>query len=145
MIPAPKADVIVPWERQLGPVRECLESVLEYGGPTLRRLFLVAESALDRETAVDFAALAARDSRLEIIANSSAGGFAACCNHALMQRDGDAVLLRGDCVVTRDWLLELSAVAHSEPRTACHRALGQRRGKLLGPRALCRDLAFCIR
>ena len=50
MIPAPKADVIVPWERHLESVEECLESVLEYGGPALRRLFVVAAFLPEEKT-----------------------------------------------------------------------------------------------
>jgi glycosyltransferase involved in cell wall biosynthesis len=119
MIPAPKADVIVPWERHLGAVENCIESVLEYSGPTLRRLFLVVDSALDSPSAAAVSRLAARDSRVEILATDRDRGFAACCNRGLARRDGDSAILRGDCVVTRDWLMELATVAHSEERTAC--------------------------
>ncbi len=119
MIPAPKADVIVPWERHLGSVEKCVRSVLEYGGPKMGRLFVVTDGLPGHETATALETLAAHDARLQIVWNSSQSGFAGCCNHALGDRAGDAVLLRGDCVATRDWLVELAAVAYSEERTAC--------------------------
>ncbi|HKI16638.1 MAG TPA: hypothetical protein VKA15_02105, partial [Isosphaeraceae bacterium] len=119
MNPARKADVIIPWERHLGSIQECVESVLEYGGPAMRRLFVVADWACDLATAAAIESLAACDTRLQIVWSSAQNGFAGLCNHTLGLRAGDAVLLRGDCVVTRDWLLELAAVAHSHERTAC--------------------------
>jgi glycosyltransferase involved in cell wall biosynthesis len=118
MIQSPKADVIVPMERHLDSVKECVESVLEYGGPTLGRLFVVASGPSGVEMAAALTALAARDARLVVVCNSEGPRFAACCNHALVRRDGDAVILRGDCAVTRDWLMELAAVAHSDERTS---------------------------
>ena len=33
--------------------------------------------------------------------------------------EADAVLVRGDCMVSEAWLSELAAVAYSEERTAC--------------------------
>jgi glycosyltransferase involved in cell wall biosynthesis len=119
MIPTPQADVIVPWERHLGSVQECVRSVLEYSGPTMHRLFVVAAAVGNQEAAAALQSLAARDARLQLLLTPSETRFAGRCNHALGGRIGDAVLLRGDCVVTRDWLFELAAVAHSEERTAC--------------------------
>jgi glycosyltransferase involved in cell wall biosynthesis len=118
MIPAPKADVIIPWEERLALVVECIESVLEYGGPALGRLLLVADSIPDLEMAA-LKTFAGRDPRFEIVPADGARGFAARCNQGISRRAGDAVLLRGDCSVTRDWLLELAAVAQSDERTAC--------------------------
>jgi glycosyltransferase involved in cell wall biosynthesis len=119
VISAPKADVIVPVERRLQLVEDCLESVLEYGGPMLRRLIVVADHPPSPDAGVALERLAGRDARVHLVWSPSPRGFVGLCNRGLAEREGDAVLLRGDCVVSRDWLFELVAVARSDERTAC--------------------------
>jgi glycosyltransferase involved in cell wall biosynthesis len=119
MVLAPRADVIVSLEESLWTVLKCLESVLEYACPTLLRLFVVSDRPLNPDESAELARLASSDSRVEFILSFDHEGFVGLYNRGLTESGGDAVLLRGDCIVTRDWLAELSAVTHSEERTAC--------------------------
>ena len=117
---APKADVIVSVDSDLAIALGCLQRVLEHSGPTLRRLIVIDDHGPDSEMARALNRLAEGDGRVHLVGNSSSTlGFVGSCNRGLSAREGDAVLLGGDCIVGRDWLTELAAVAHSEERTAC--------------------------
>jgi glycosyltransferase involved in cell wall biosynthesis len=119
MSPTLKADVIVPVGRDRPLEYPCLEAVLERSGPFLNRLIVVHDHGAESEFACELERFASRDDRVRILANAHPLGFAGSCNHGLGLREGDAVLLAPDCIVTHDWLSELAAVAHSEERTAC--------------------------
>jgi GT2 family glycosyltransferase len=119
MSPTPKADVIVPVSRDRPLALPCLQAVLERSGPTLNRLIVVHDHGPESEVARDLQRFAARDSRVLVLTEVLDLGYTGRCNRGLDLRDGDAVLLAPDCVVDDGWLAELTAVAHSEERTAC--------------------------
>ena len=124
---APKADVIVTVDSDLATILGCLQSVLQHSGPALRRLIVIDDHGPQSEMAEALDRLAEGDGRVHRVGNSSYPlGFAGSCNRGLSAREGDAVLLGGDCIVGGDWLTELAAVAHSEERTACAVAADQR-------------------
>jgi glycosyltransferase involved in cell wall biosynthesis len=117
---APKADVIVTVDYDLAISLACLRSVLHQSGPTLRRLIVIDDHGPQTEMAAALHRLAETDDRVHRLGNSPhPPGFAGSCNRGLSAREGDAVLLGGDCIVGHDWLAELAAVARSEERTAC--------------------------
>jgi len=120
MLLGAKADVIVAIEEnRAATVPACLELVLEHAGPTLRRLIVVAFESLEPDTLAALTKLARCDPRLQLLWSSHDEKFVESCNRALAEREGDAVILRSDCAVSGDWLLELAVVAHAEERTAC--------------------------
>ncbi len=57
--------------------------------------------------------------RTRVVRYSTAGEFAACCNAAFGQCEGDVLLLRPGARLSAGWLEELGAVAWSDERTAC--------------------------
>jgi glycosyltransferase involved in cell wall biosynthesis len=117
---APKADVIIMVSDDFEIVLRCLQRVLEYSGPTLRRMIVIDDHGPESDFAEVLNRLAEGDGRVYRVGNSShPHGFAGSCNRGLSARKGDAVLLGSDCIVSGDWLAELAAVAHSEERTAC--------------------------
>src|SRR5262245_35667833 len=97
----------------------CLASVLEYGGPTLRRLLVVDDLSPEPDMARELKRLAGTDPRVLLLRNAENLGFVASCNHGLAERGGDAVLLNSDTLVTSGWLRELAEVAYLDDRTAC--------------------------
>jgi glycosyltransferase involved in cell wall biosynthesis len=116
---APKADVIVPLDRDPVLGLRCLTAVLDRSGPPLNHLIVVDDQGAESEIATELERLAARDGRVRVVSNYHPLGEIGSWNHGLSLRDGDAVLLAADCVVEEDWLTELADVAHSEERTAC--------------------------
>ena len=64
------------------------------------------------------------DSRVHVLRSPRDLGWGECCNTALSERQGDAVLLNAYASVSLGWLDELAAVAHSEERVACAVPLG---------------------
>jgi len=113
------ADVIVTADRDAKSVDRCVRSVLEESGPLLRRLIVIDDQWLDGPRADVLQRLVEFDTRVRLVRNSPRLGHLGSCNLGLTEREGDAVLLGSRCVVGRDWLVELAAVAHSEQRTAC--------------------------
>src|SRR5579875_2405736 len=119
MSSAPKADVIVPLGDDRELARRCLEAVLERSGPILGRLIVVDTLGPDAGMTGDLERLVARDGRVRIVSGMPGLNPVDSYNRGLCRREGDAVLLSSDCIVSEDWLVELAAVARSEERTAC--------------------------
>jgi glycosyltransferase involved in cell wall biosynthesis len=116
-----KADVIVVAEGNSAIASRCLGSVLEHGGPALRRLIVVDPLPVAGELAHCLEDLAAGDARVRLLRQRGGAGeeYAAACNRGLAERAADVVLLRCDVEVGVGWLEELAAVAAAGCRTAC--------------------------
>jgi glycosyltransferase involved in cell wall biosynthesis len=115
----PEADVIVPVYRDTAMTLRCLRSVLDRSGPALRRLIAVNDASPEPDMAAALESLSVNDQRVLILHNEANLGFVGTCNRGLEHRQGDAVLLNSDTVVTAGWLLELAEVAHTDDRTGC--------------------------
>ncbi len=84
---APKADVIVMVSDDFKIVLRCLQSVLQYSGPTLRRLIVIDDHGPESEIAEALNRLAEGDGRVYRVGNSShPHGFAGSCNRGLSAR-----------------------------------------------------------
>jgi glycosyltransferase involved in cell wall biosynthesis len=114
-MPAGKADVIVAIDQVTAQVTTRLERVLELSGEALRRLIVVGDPNVE----ISLEQLAKFDERVSVLVRSDCPNEVESFNHGLSRREGDAVLLSSNTVVTEGWLSELSTVAHSEERTAC--------------------------
>jgi glycosyltransferase involved in cell wall biosynthesis len=123
MADAWKVDVIVVIDGDEGTCLRYLGEVLERGGSALRR-FIVVDSASRAGSSSALEELAGADSRIVVVRSPSVLGHVDSYNRGLAEREGDAVLLRGDVAVTPGWLAELAFVAHAEERTACVSPLG---------------------
>jgi len=119
MSQGPRADVIIPVYRDTDMTMRCLKSVLAHGGPALRSLIVVDDASPEPDMSAALARIARSDSRVRILRNKLNAGFVAACNRGLAERQGDAVLLNSDTLVTSGGLVELAEVAHSDSRTAC--------------------------
>jgi len=115
----PGTDVIVTADRDATSVDRCVRSVLEESGPLLRRVILIDDQWLEGPRAEVLQRLVEFDNRVRLVRNSPRLGHVGSCNLGMAEREGDAILLSSHCVVGRDWLVELAAVARSEQRTAC--------------------------
>jgi GT2 family glycosyltransferase len=119
-MPTPlQADVIVPIHSNPAMTLQCLESVLAHSGPTLRSLIAVNNGAPEPDMPERLAEFARRDRRVLVLRSEVNIGFVGACNLALAERQGDALLLNNDTIVTPGWLQELAEVVHSDARTAC--------------------------
>jgi GT2 family glycosyltransferase len=113
------ADVIVPVYRDSDMTVRCLESVLNHSGAALRSLIVVDDASPDPEMPDALARIARADPRVRVLRNEVNAGFILTCNRGLAERQGDAVLLNSDTLVTPGWLAELADVVHAHPSTAC--------------------------
>ena len=114
-----QADVIIPIHTNPLMTSNCVESVLANSGSAMRSLILVNDGAREREMPEVLARFEQRDPRVRVLTCEANMGFVGACNLGLGYREGDALLLNNDTIVTPGWLQELAEVVHSDPRTSC--------------------------
>ena len=114
-----QADVIIPIHTNPLMTSNCVESVLANSGSAVRSLILVNDGAHEREMPEVLARFEQRDPRVRVLTCEANMGFVGACNLGLGYREGDALLLNNDTIVTPGWLQELAEVVHSNPRTSC--------------------------
>jgi glycosyltransferase involved in cell wall biosynthesis len=114
-----KADVILPAAEDARTVERWVRAALEHVDAALVSFIVIDDRAPDCEAGKGLAHLTLLDPRIRLLRNPARLGFAACCNRGLNESENDAVLLGCDCLFGPGWLRELSAVAHSDERTAC--------------------------
>ncbi len=114
-----RCDVIVPVYQDAAMTLRCLSSVLEFSGPELNRLIVVDDASPEPGLSRSLDEFEAAHPRVKVLRHSVNQGFIAACNTGLAQRQGDALLLNSDTIVTPGWLFELAEVAHLDDRTAC--------------------------
>ena len=114
MPPVAKVDVIMVANCGAPGTLLCLEGLLKANDPLLEKLIVVAGSS--RDPALE--RLALEDSRVKVLYQSDDPSDVEACNRGLAERAGDVVLLPSESNVSSGWLSELSAVAHSEERSA---------------------------
>jgi glycosyltransferase involved in cell wall biosynthesis len=121
---ARKADVIVAVDGETPVLLSGLERMLEWSGPLLHRLIVVADGSPGPE----LQGLTQVDPRVNLVWYSDRPGYVELYNRGLSRREGDAVLVPADTFVTAGWLSELAAVARSDERTGCASPLSSGNG-----------------
>src|SRR5271166_1680139 len=114
MARAPQADIIIALDHDGGDFDRCVRGLLTLRDELCGRLMVVCDIAAESNLLDDLAFLR---SRLHIVRTQTKQSLVQLYNRGLIEREGDAVLLRSHGLVSEGWLAELAAVAHAEERT----------------------------
>lgn len=110
-----QADVVIPVYRDISLTQACIESVLEFTGPALRRLILVDDCGPDPDMRPMLRRFRDDFDCIRLLENERNLGLVVSANRGLSLRLGDAVLLNSDTRVTKGWLEECLSVLHDAP------------------------------
>jgi GT2 family glycosyltransferase len=114
--PLPSASIIIPVHNKATITRQCLDALLaEPDDGIERELIVVNDGSSDLTQSV----LASYGSRIRVVHNETALGFAGACNAGVAAATGEfLVLLNNDTIPTAGWLANLVAHAVAHPEAA---------------------------